>query len=207
VNVVPALRKSLRGSSLLGKHHHARRPMNSSSRASSRSNGRLAAALIKHCSDRLFRRQSKRSSRTKSVEPNQPKLANRRAWPRHGPRPPWCACHQRGALLDRGGARYGRPDLIVRMILDQCATTAEAVAKLRQLPHAMYCNYSLLDANGIASVVEAGPWVIAARIGAWLAYTNHFQSALLRALNHRRFAAHSKWRLPPLESWASGGLN
>jgi predicted choloylglycine hydrolase len=99
------------------------------------------------------------------------------------------------------------PDLIVRMILDQCATTAEAVAKLRQLPHAMYFNYSLLDANGVASVVEAGPGVIAARTGAWLACTNHFQSALLRPLNHRRFAAHSEWRLPPLEAWASGGLS
>jgi predicted choloylglycine hydrolase len=47
-------------------------------------------------------------------------------------------------------------DLIVRMILDQCATTAEAVAGLRQLPHAMQYNYSLLDARGDALVVEAG---------------------------------------------------
>jgi predicted choloylglycine hydrolase len=98
-------------------------------------------------------------------------------------------------------------DLIVRMILDQCATTAEAVEKLRRLPHAMQYNYSLLDANGVAAVVEAGAGAVAARTGDWLACTNHFQSALLRPLNHRRRAAHSQQRLPPLEAWASGGLS
>jgi Acyl-coenzyme A:6-aminopenicillanic acid acyl-transferase len=97
-------------------------------------------------------------------------------------------------------------DLIVRMILDQCATTAEAVARLRQFPHAMQYNYSLLDAGGDASVVEAGAGAVAARTGVWLACTNHFQSALLRPLNDRRFLAHSQCRLPPLEAWASSGL-
>ena len=97
-------------------------------------------------------------------------------------------------------------DLIVRMILDQCSTTTEAVATLRQLPHAMQYNYSLLDATGIAAVIEASPGAVAVRTGAWLACTNHFQSALLRPLNHRRRAEHSQQRLPPLEAWASGGL-
>jgi predicted choloylglycine hydrolase len=95
--------------------------------------------------------------------------------------------------------------LIVRMILDQCSTTEEAVAKLRQLPHAMQYNYSLLDANGVAAVVEAGSGAVAVRTGSWLACTNHFQSALLRPLNRR--VAHSQQRLPPLEAWASGGLS
>ena len=98
-------------------------------------------------------------------------------------------------------------DLIVRMILDQCATTAEAVARLRQLPHAMQYNYSVLDARGDASVVEAGAGAVAVRTGAWLACTNHFQSALLRPLNDRRLRGHSQHRLPPLEAWASGGLS
>jgi predicted choloylglycine hydrolase len=98
-------------------------------------------------------------------------------------------------------------DLIVRIVLDQCATTAEAVEKLRQFPHAMQYNYSLLDAGGVASVVEAGPGAVAARTGAWLACTNHFQSALLRPLNDRRRAGHSQQRLPPLEAWASSGLS
>ena len=98
-------------------------------------------------------------------------------------------------------------DLIVRMILDQCSTTTEAVEKLRQVPHAMQYNYSLLDAEGVASVVEAGPGAVAVRTGAWLACTNHFQSALLRPVNNRRHAAHSHQRLPPLEAWASRGLS
>jgi predicted choloylglycine hydrolase len=98
-------------------------------------------------------------------------------------------------------------DLIVRMILDQCSTTKEAVAMLRQIPHAMQYNYSLLDAAGIAAVIEASPGAVAVRTGAWLACTNHFQSALLRPLNHRRRAAHSQQRLPPLEAWASGELS
>jgi predicted choloylglycine hydrolase len=98
-------------------------------------------------------------------------------------------------------------DLIVRIILDQCATTAEAVARLRRLPHAMQYNYSLLDAFCDASVVEAGAGAVAVRTGAWLACTNHFQSAVLRPLNDRRFVARSQYRLPPLEAWASDGLS
>ena len=95
--------------------------------------------------------------------------------------------------------------LIVRTILDRCLSTAEAAATLRQLPHAMQYNYSLLDAGGAAAVVEAAPGSVAVRTGAWLACTNHFQSQLLRPLNRR--AEHSQHRLPPLEAWASGGLS
>lgn len=91
--------------------------------------------------------------------------------------------------------------LIVRIILDQCASTAQAVALLRRLPHAMAYNYSLLDADGVAAVVEAVPGSVAVRTGPWLACTNHFQSSLLRPLNRR--AAHSQARLPPLEVLAS----
>jgi hypothetical protein len=71
----------------------------------------------------------------------------------------------------------------------------------------MQYNYSLLDARGDASVVEAGAGAVAERTGAWLAWTNHFQSALLRSLDDRRFTARSQRRLPPLEAWASGGLS
>ena len=95
--------------------------------------------------------------------------------------------------------------LIVRIILDQCATTAEAIAMLRRLPHAMQYNYSLLDANGVAAVVEAVPGSVAVRTGGWFACTNHFQSPLLRPLNRR--AAHSQQRLPPLEAWAEQRLS
>jgi len=95
--------------------------------------------------------------------------------------------------------------LIVRIILDQCATTADAIAMLRGLPHAMRYNYSLLDAGGVAAVVEAHQGCVAVRTGDWLACTNHFQSPLLRPLNRR--SAHSQQRLPPLEAWAMQRLS
>jgi predicted choloylglycine hydrolase len=95
--------------------------------------------------------------------------------------------------------------VIVRLVLDQCATTAEAIAMLRRLPHAMRYNYSLQDAAGRAAVVEAIPGIVAVRTGPWLACTNHFQSPLLRPMNRR--AAHSEQRLPPLEAWAVQGLS
>jgi predicted choloylglycine hydrolase len=94
--------------------------------------------------------------------------------------------------------------VIVRTVLDQCASTAEAVELLRRLPHAMAYNYSLLDADGVAAVVEAVPGRVVARMDPWMACTNHFQSPVLRALNRR--PAHSQGRLPPLESWAAGAL-
>ncbi len=79
--------------------------------------------------------------------------------------------------------------LLVRLVLDSCATTAEAIDLLRRFPHAMQYNYSLLDAGGTAAVVEAGAGAVAARLGDWLACTNHFQSPQLRRLNRR--VAHS----------------
>ena len=95
--------------------------------------------------------------------------------------------------------------LLVRRVLDSCATTAEATDLLRRLPHAMNYNYSLLDAGGVAAVVEAGAGAVMVRRGDWLACTNHFQSPQLRRLNHR--VAHSIGRLPPLEGWAARALS
>jgi Acyl-coenzyme A:6-aminopenicillanic acid acyl-transferase len=69
----------------------------------------------------------------------------------------------------------------------------------------MQYNYSLLDAGGVAAVVEAGAGAVAVRGGDWLACTNHFQSQQLRRLNRR--VAHSIDRLPPLENWAARELN
>jgi predicted choloylglycine hydrolase len=95
--------------------------------------------------------------------------------------------------------------LLVRRVLDSCATTAEAIDFLRRVPHAMQYNYSLLDAGGVAAVVEAGAGAVVVRLGDWLACTNHFQSPQLRRLN--RHAAHSISRLPPLEGWAARELS
>ena len=56
--------------------------------------------------------------------------------------------------------------LIVRIVLDQCATTREAVDLLKRLPHGLGFNYSLLDANHNSAVVEASPTGVAVRLGA-----------------------------------------
>jgi predicted choloylglycine hydrolase len=95
--------------------------------------------------------------------------------------------------------------LLVRMVLDQCASTEEAIELLRRCPPATRYNYSLLDANGQAAVVESAPGAVAVRRGPWLACTNHFQSPAMQRLNRARES--SSWRrLPPLEAWASRGL-
>jgi len=95
--------------------------------------------------------------------------------------------------------------LLIRRVLDGCATTAEAIDFLRRTPHAMQYNYSLLDAGGVAAVVEAGAGAVAVRGGDWLACTNHFQTPQLKRLNRR--VAHSIDRLPPLEGWAARALS
>ena len=95
--------------------------------------------------------------------------------------------------------------LIVRIVLDQCATTKEAIALLRRLPHGLGFNYSLMDAAGEAAVVEAAPDGIAVRQGEWLACTNHFQSDELQPKN-RGDIKHSRNRLTPLEAWAGQHL-
>ncbi len=96
--------------------------------------------------------------------------------------------------------------LIVRIVLDRCATTAEAVALLRSLPHGLAYNYSLLDRAGDAAVVEAAPKKVAVHRGAPIACTNHFRSAAL-ASKKPGTRQSSRQRLPPLEAMAAGGLD
>ena len=90
--------------------------------------------------------------------------------------------------------------LLVRMVLDQCATTEEAVALLKRVPHGTGFNYSLLDQAGHAAVVEGAPAATAVREGAALACTNHFQSPGLKAFNRLNPGSHR--HLPPLEALA-----
>lgn len=90
--------------------------------------------------------------------------------------------------------------LIVRMVLDQCATTREAIALLRRIPHGLGFNYSLIDAAGAAAVVEASPAALAVREGGELACSNHFQSSALQAYNRRNPGSYR--HLPPLEGFA-----
>ncbi|MBV9833315.1 MAG: hypothetical protein JO055_02840 [Alphaproteobacteria bacterium] len=94
--------------------------------------------------------------------------------------------------------------LIVRIVLDQCATTREAISLLRRLPHGQPFNYSLIDASGAAAVVEAAPSVVAVREGDQLGCANHFILPALQAFNRRN--PGSRRHLPALEDFARRAL-
>ena len=90
--------------------------------------------------------------------------------------------------------------LIVRIVLDQCATMREAVALLRRIPHGLSFNYSLMDAGGSAAVVEASPAAVVVREGGQLACSNHFLSPSQQAFNRRNPGSYR--HLPVLEKFA-----
>src|SRR5882672_2686369 len=90
--------------------------------------------------------------------------------------------------------------LIVRIVLDQCATTREAVALLRRTPHGLSFNYSLMDAGGAAAVVEASPAAVVVREGDQLGCSNHFLSPSQRPFNRRNPGSYR--HLPALEKFA-----
>ena len=90
--------------------------------------------------------------------------------------------------------------LIVRMVLDQCATTREAIKLLRAIPQGLGFNYSLADAGGAAAVVEASPAAIAVHEGPQLGCSNHFRAPALQAYNRRNPGSYR--HLPALEEFA-----
>jgi predicted choloylglycine hydrolase len=96
--------------------------------------------------------------------------------------------------------------LVVRIVLDRCASTAEAVDLLSRLPHGLMFNYSLLDRVGEAAVIEASPESVAVHRGVPIACTNHFRSAGLETANGPG-AEESRRRLPPLEAMAAARLD
>ena len=103
--------------------------------------------------------------------------------------------------VSEAGARPGLVCiLIVRIVLDQCATTREAVALLRRIPHGLSFNYSLMDAGGSAAVVEASPAAVVVREGDQLGCSNHFLSPSQQAFNRRNPGSYR--HLPALEKFA-----
>src|SRR5258708_31875970 len=90
--------------------------------------------------------------------------------------------------------------LIVRIVLDQCATTRDALALLRRLPHRRGYNYSLMDGGGPAAVVEAAPEAGAGREGGPLGCCKHFLSPALPGLHPRN--PRSVRHLPALQGIA-----
>ncbi|HLR51670.1 MAG TPA: C45 family peptidase [Candidatus Avamphibacillus sp.] len=87
----------------------------------------------------------------------------------------------------------------VRIVLDSCATTSEAVNLLKEIPHAACYNFSLGDKNGDMAVVEASPDKVIVRRGvSALSCVNHFQSEQLKNKN-RSSIEHSVKRHHYLE--------
>jgi predicted choloylglycine hydrolase len=72
---------------------------------------------------------------------------------------------------------------IVRMILDQCANTKEAIELITRVPHGFCYNYSITDVNGNSAVVEASPQQQIIKYTHPLICTNHFESEELKQKN------------------------
>lgn len=81
--------------------------------------------------------------------------------------------------------------MVVKYLLEKCATTKEAIQALEGLPHASANNYLLADATGYLSVVEAAPQQVAVR---------------LPAHGHATIAATNQFILPKMASYDSGGV-
>ncbi|MCH1626432.1 C45 family autoproteolytic acyltransferase/hydolase [Fredinandcohnia quinoae] len=64
----------------------------------------------------------------------------------------------------------------VRMVLDMCSNTNEAIHLLKEIPHASNYNFSIGDALGNHVVVESTPTKVVVRKGSDLICVNHFES-------------------------------
>lgn len=73
---------------------------------------------------------------------------------------------------------------IVRMVLDTCESTKDAIALLKQVPHAWSYNFSIGDGSGTTAVVEVSPEGVRVREGSpKLMCTNHFQHKDMEQMN------------------------
>ncbi|MBA2875850.1 C45 family autoproteolytic acyltransferase/hydolase [Thermaerobacillus caldiproteolyticus] len=72
---------------------------------------------------------------------------------------------------------------IVRMILDQCANTEEAIELITKVPHGFCYNYSITDVNGNSVIVEASPQQQMIKYTHPLICTNHFETEELKQKN------------------------
>lgn len=72
---------------------------------------------------------------------------------------------------------------ISRMVLDQCATTYEAVDLIKQVPHSLCYNFSITDRNHHQVIVEAAPTHQSIRSSQELICTNQFETEKLSSLN------------------------
>src|SRR5699024_9824378 len=72
---------------------------------------------------------------------------------------------------------------IVRLILEQCATTEEAINFIKNIPHGYCYNYSITDSAGRSVKVEASPQQQIVNDTNPLVCTNHFESEKLSNQN------------------------
>jgi hypothetical protein len=90
--------------------------------------------------------------------------------------------------------------LLPRLVLETCASTAQAVDLLTHVRHLHPFNYLIADSGGDLAVVEANPAAVrvAARGGDFVAATNHYRHPEMVPLQHGRRLTHSQGRLAGL---------
>ena len=72
----------------------------------------------------------------------------------------------------------------IRMVLDSCSTTDDAINMLKEIPHSACYNFSFGDKKGNIAEVEASPGKVFVRRGqASITCVNHFQSDMLKDKN------------------------
>lgn len=87
--------------------------------------------------------------------------------------------------------------LVLRIVLEHCATAAEAVELICSLPHFVMFNYTVADAQGNFFAVETYPGLpshVRQREGS-IAVANHYESEDLRPLHGQRKLGHSHQRV------------
>lgn len=72
---------------------------------------------------------------------------------------------------------------IVRMVLEQCADTEEAIAFIKSVPHGYCYNFSITDQGGNNAIIEASPHNQVIHYPDTLMCTNHFEAEVLREKN------------------------
>lgn len=81
----------------------------------------------------------------------------------------------------------------VRMVLEQCRSTDEAITLLKEIPHATCYNFSVGDQNGHTAAVEASPSLVMAREGVpILSCVNHFQQEEMSSKNRQATQGSTK---------------
>lgn len=83
---------------------------------------------------------------------------------------------------------------IVRMALEQCADTEEAVAFIKSIPHGYCYNYSVTDQGGNNVIIEASPQNQVIHYPDTLMCTNHFEAEVLREKNRAEVQGSVKRR-------------